>query len=124
MEARATARHILIAPRKVRIVVDLIRGKGVGEALSILRFVPKRASVTIEKVVKSAAANAEHNLDLNRDSLYIAEAYVDQGPTMKRFHPRQRGQAFPILKRTSHITVVVREKEETNRGPKGTPKRA
>lgn len=111
MEARAIARHILIAPRKVRIVVDLIRGKSVSEALAILRFVPKRASTVIEKVVKSAAANAEHNLDMSRDDLYVAEAYVDQGPTLKRIQPRQRGQAFPILKRSSHITVVVREKE-------------
>lgn len=111
MEARATARHIRIAPRKVRIVVDLIRGKSISEALAILRYVPKRASTVIEKVVKSAVANAEHNLDLSRDDLYVAEAYVDQGPTLKRIQPRQRGQAFPILKRSSHVTVVVREKE-------------
>lgn len=111
MEARATARHIRIAPRKVRVVIDLIRGKSISEALAVLRFVPKRASTVIEKVVKSAVANAEHNLDLSRDDLYVAEAYVDQGPTMKRIQPRQRGQAFPILKRSSHVTVVVREKE-------------
>ncbi|MGE5591445.1 MAG: 50S ribosomal protein L22 [Bacillota bacterium] len=112
MEAKATARDIRIAPRKARIVIDQIRGKSVGEALSLLQFIPKRASKVIEKVVKSAAANAEHNLELNRDTLYVSEAYVDQGPTLKRFHPHQRGQAFPILKRTSHITVVVREKED------------
>lgn len=111
--ARAVARHVRIAPRKVRVVMDLIRGKSVEEALSILRFVPKAASPAIAKVVASAAANAEHNLALDRRSLYIADAFVDQGPTLKRIHPRQRGQAFSILKRTSHITVVVREKEES-----------
>lgn len=111
MEAKAVARYVRIAPRKCRVVIDLIRGKHVDEALSILRFVPKRASVPIAKVVKSAAANAEHNYNLNRDRLVITKAYVDQGPTLKRYHPRQRGQAFPILKRTSHITVVVAEKE-------------
>lgn len=110
MEAKATARHILIAPRKCRIVIDLIRGKSVNEALNILKFVPKRASKPIEKVVKSAAANAEHNYNLNKDALVITEAFVDGGPVLKRFQPRQRGQAFPILKRTSHITVVVSEK--------------
>src|SRR5690606_42150382 len=99
------------APRKVRVVVDLIRGKSVNEALALLKFVPKRASVPVAKVIASAAANAEHNFNLNKDNLIISKAYVDQGPTLKRYHPRQRGQAFPILKRTSHITVVVKEKE-------------
>jgi large subunit ribosomal protein L22 len=108
--ARAVARYVRIAPRKVRIVVDQIRGKSVDEALALLRFIPKRAAPVVAKVVKSAAANAENNFDMDRRSLYVAEAYVDQGPTLKRFHPRQRGQAFPILKRTSHITVVVRER--------------
>lgn len=112
MEARATAKHIRITPRKVRIVLNLIRGKSVGEALSILRYTPKRASGVIEKVVRSAVANAENNLDMNPGDLYVAEAYADEGPTMKRFHPRQRGQAFAILKRSSHVTVVVREREE------------
>lgn len=111
MEAKAIARQIRISPRKVRIVVDLIRGKRIDEALAILRFTPKRAAEVVGKVVKSAAANAEHNLDMAKDNLYVAEAYVDQGPTLKRFHPRQRGQAFPILKRSSHVTVVVRERE-------------
>ncbi len=111
MEAKAVARHILIAPRKVRIVMDLIRGKAVDEAMTILRFTPKRASKVIEKVLSSAVANAEHNLDLSRDSLVVAQAFVDQGPTLKRMQPRQRGQGFPILKRSSHITVVVGEKE-------------
>lgn len=111
METRAVARHIRIAPRKVRIVVDLIRGKSVQEALTILKFVPKRASKPVYKVVASAAANAEHNLNMHKDDLIVREAFVDQGPTLKRVQPRQRGQAFPILKRSSHITVVVAEKE-------------
>lgn len=110
MEAKAVAKHIRIAPRKVRIVIDLIRGKDVGEAFAILKHVPKVGSEVIEKVLKSAVANAEHNYDMNSDSLYVAEAYVDQGPTLKRIHPRSRGQAFKILKRTSHISIVVKER--------------
>jgi large subunit ribosomal protein L22 len=110
MEAKALARHIRIAPRKVRIVMDLIRGKNVDEAFAILKHVPKVASEVLEKVLKSAAANAEHNYDMNADNLYIAEAYVDQGPTLKRIHPRSRGQAFKILKRTSHISIIVKER--------------
>ena len=111
-EARAIAKHIRISPRKVRYVVDLIRGKKVGEALAILKFTPKRAAVAVGKVVKSAAANAEHNLELNKDALYIAEAFVDQGPALKRYSPRAQGRADIIKRRTSHITVVVREKKE------------
>jgi large subunit ribosomal protein L22 len=110
--AKAMARNILIAPRKARIVIDLIRGKRVDEALAVLRFVPKKASLIIEKVLRSAVANAGHNYDLDTNLLFVAEAYVDQGPTYKRFHPRQRGQAFSIKKRTSHVTVVVRERKE------------
>lgn len=110
-EARAVAKYIRISPRKVRQVVDLIRGKRVGEALAILKFTPKRASDAVGKVVKSAAANAEHNLELNKDDLFIAEAYVDQGPSLKRYNPRAMGRADLIKRRTSHITVVVREKE-------------
>jgi large subunit ribosomal protein L22 len=111
VEVKASARFVRIAPRKVRVVIDLVRGKSVNEALALLKFIPKRASEPVAKVIASAAANAEHNFSLNKDNLYIAKAYVDQGPTLKRYHPRQRGQAFPILKRTSHITVVVKEKE-------------
>jgi large subunit ribosomal protein L22 len=110
-QALAKVKNVRMSPRKVRIVVDLIRGKDVEEALAILRFLPKRAAEVISKVVKSAAANAEHNLELNRDRLYVSQAFVDAGPTLKRFHPRQRGQAFEIKKRSSHITVVVRERE-------------
>lgn len=110
MEARAVARHIRIAPRKVRIVIDLIRGKNIGEAFAILKHTPKVGAEVVEKVLKSAVANAEHNNDMNVDNLYVAEAFVDQGPTMKRIHPRSRGQAFKILKRSSHVTLVVKER--------------
>jgi len=112
LEAKAQARFIRIAPRKARVVMDLIRGKDVEEALSILRFTPKRASGIIEKVVNSAIANAEHNYELNRDDLYIDQGYVDEGPTLRRFRPRAMGRATRIDKRTSHITVVLREREE------------
>lgn len=110
MEAKAIARHIRIAPRKIRIVIDLIRGKNVGEAFAILKFTPKVGAEVLEKVLKSAVANAEHNCDLNTDALYVSQAFVDQGPTLKRIHPRSRGQAFKILKRTSHVTLVVKER--------------
>ncbi|MDD4600526.1 50S ribosomal protein L22 [bioreactor metagenome] len=110
MEAKAIARHIRITPRKVRIVMDLIRGKNIGEAFAILKHTPKVASEVLEKVLKSAVANAENNNDMNVDKLYVAAAYVDQGPTLKRIHPRSRGQAFKILKRTSHVTLVVKER--------------
>jgi large subunit ribosomal protein L22 len=110
MEAKAIARYIRIAPRKVRIVIDLIRGKSIGEAFAILKFTPKVASDVVEKVLKSAVANAEHNYNMDVEKLYVAAAYVDQGPTLKRIHPRSRGQAFSILKRSSHVSVVVKEK--------------
>ena len=110
MEAKAVAKYIRVAPRKVRVVMDLIRGKNIGEALAILKFTPKVGADVIEKVLKSAVANAEHNFDMNVDKLYVASAFVDQGPTLKRIHPRSRGQAFKILKRTSHVTVVVKER--------------
>lgn len=109
-EAKSIAKYIRIAPRKIRIVMDLIRGKNVAEAFAILKFTPKVGSEVIEKVLKSAVANAEHNYDMNADKLYVSAAYVDQGPTLKRIHPRSRGQAFKILKRSSHVTVVVKER--------------
>ncbi|MBK0347491.1 50S ribosomal protein L22 [Aerococcaceae bacterium zg-ZJ1578] len=110
--AKAIARTVRIAPRKVRLVVDLIRGKQIGEAMAILKFTPRAASPIVEKVLKSAIANAEHNYDLDLENLYVSEAYVNEGPTLKRFRPRAKGSASPINKRTSHITVVVSEKEE------------
>jgi len=112
MESRAIARHVRISPRKVRIVIDNIRGKNVAEALAILKFTPKAAAPIITKVVNSAVANAIHNYEMDDSSLFIAEAYVDAGPTMKRAQPHLRGRAFPILKRSSHITIVLREREE------------
>ncbi|WP_126424796.1 50S ribosomal protein L22 [Brevibacillus marinus] len=110
MEAKAVARYIRIAPRKVRLVVDLIRGKEVGEALAILKHTPKAASPVVEKLLKSAIANAEHNYEMNPNRLVVSKIYVDQGPTLKRFRPRARGSASRINKRTSHITVVLNEK--------------
>ncbi|MGI6327520.1 MAG: 50S ribosomal protein L22 [Dethiobacteria bacterium] len=111
MEAKAQAKFVRIAPRKARIVMDLIRGKNLGEAITILRFVPKKASGIIEKVLQSAAANAEHNYNMNKDDLYVFKAYADEGPTLKRFIPRALGRATRIRKRTSHITVILRERE-------------
>jgi large subunit ribosomal protein L22 len=110
MEAKAVAKYVRIAPRKVRVVMNLVRGKSVAEAFAILKFTPKAGADVIEKVLKSAVANAENNFDMNVDKLYISSAFVDQGPTLKRIHPRSRGQAFSILKRTSHVTVVVSER--------------
>ncbi|WDL98936.1 50S ribosomal protein L22 [Alicyclobacillus sp. ALC3] len=111
-QVRAVAKYIRIAPRKVRLVVDLIRGKRVGEALAILKFTPRGASPVVEKVLRSAMANAENNHNLDVDNLIVKEVFVDQGPTLKRFHPRAQGRAYSIFKRTSHITVVVAEKRE------------
>lgn len=110
MEAKAIAKYIRISPRKVNIVLKLIRGKDVKEALAILKFTPKAASEIVEKIVKSAVANAENNHEMNADSLYIAETYANQGPTLKRMQPHAQGRAFRINKRTSHITVVVKER--------------
>jgi large subunit ribosomal protein L22 len=107
MEAKAIARHVRIAPRKVRTVVALISGKSVDEALAVLRFTPNRAARAVAKVVASAAANAEHNLELARDSLRVSRAYVDSGPSTRRLQARARGRADVVKKRSSHITVVV-----------------
>ena len=97
MEVNATAIYIRIAPRKLRIVMNLIRGKKVSDAFAILKFTPKVGSEVVEKVLRSAVANAEHNNDMNVDNLFVSSCYVDQGPTLKRIHPRSRGQAFKIL---------------------------
>ncbi len=110
MEVKATAKYIRIAPRKLRIVMNLIRGKKVSDAFAILKFTPKVGSEVVEKVLRSAVANAEHNNDMNVDNLFVSSCYVDQGPTLKRIHPRSRGQAFKILKHSSHVTVCVSEK--------------
>ena len=110
MEARANAKTIRVAPRKVRLVVDLIRGKNVGEALSILYNQNKASSPIVEKLLKSAIANAEHNYSMDVEKLYVKEVYVNEGPTLKRLRPRAQGRAFRINKRTSHVTVVVAER--------------
>lgn len=112
MQAKAVAKSIRIAPRKVGLVVDLIRGKNVAEAIAILQYTQRGASPVVEKVLKSAVANAEHNYELDTDNLVVSEAYVNEGATMKRFRPRAQGRASNINKRTSHITVVVTEKKE------------
>jgi large subunit ribosomal protein L22 len=103
----ATAKYIRISSRKVKAVIDLIRGKSVREAEGILLYTPKAATEPVAKLLKSAIANAENNLDLNREELYVAEIYANQGPTLKRFRPRAHGRASAIRKRTSHITVVL-----------------
>jgi large subunit ribosomal protein L22 len=112
MEAKAVLRTVRIAPRKVRLVIDLIRGKQVGEAVAILKHTPKTSSPVIEKLLNSAIANAEHNYDLDVNNLVVTQAYVNEGPTLKRFRPRAMGRASAINKRTSHITIVVAEKKE------------
>jgi len=112
MQAKAVARTVRIAPRKARLVVDLIRGKQVGEAVAILNLTPKAASPIVEKVLKSAMANAEHNYEMDINSLVVTQAFVDEGPTLKRFRPRAMGRASAINKRTSHITIVLSEKKE------------
>jgi len=109
MEARAIAKTVRITPRKARLVIDLIRGKRVGEAYAILKNTDKKAADVIEKVLKSAIANADHNLNLDVDELFVKEAFVNEGTTLKRFRARARGSASRIHKRTSHITVVVAE---------------
>lgn len=111
MEAKAILRTARIAPRKVKIVLDLIRGKDYEVALATVRHTPKAASEYLEKLLKSAAANAENNHNMDKNNLYVAECYVCPGPVMKRIMPRAQGRAFRILKRTSHITVVLKEKE-------------
>ncbi len=115
LTARAQARYARIGPRKARRVIDLVRGMKASEALDVLRFTPQAASEDIYKVVASAVANAEHNEHLDRDALWISEAYVDEGPTLKRFRPRAQGRAYRVRKRTSHITVVVEAREQAPR---------
>lgn len=110
MEVRATAKFVRTSPRKVRLVVDAIRGKRVTEAEGILRALPKAAAGEVYKVVHSAAANAENNYNMTREDLVVARAWADDGPTLKRWRSRPQGRAVPILKRSSHITVIVDEK--------------
>ncbi|PRX99981.1 50S ribosomal protein L22 [Allonocardiopsis opalescens] len=123
MEARAQARFIRVTPRKARRVVDLIRGLPADEAQAVLRFAPQAASEPVGKVLASAIANAEHNNKLDRETLVVSTAFVDEGPTLKRFRPRAMGRAARINKRTSHITVIVSPREDAGGGKQGKPKR-
>lgn len=109
----ATAKYVRISPRKARLVVDLIRGKSVKEAKAILSLTPRAAAHVVGKVLASAVANAENNANLSADDLIVARAYVNEGPTLKRFRPRAMGRASRIRKRTSHITVAVEERKES-----------
>lgn len=111
MEARATLSYARISSRKVKVVLDLIRNKPVGEAMGIIKNTPKAASELLEKLLASAIANAENNHQMDVNSLYVAECFANQGPTLKRIRPRAQGRAFRIRKRTSHITLVLKEKE-------------
>lgn len=111
MEARAYLRYVRIAPRKVQIVLDLIRNQPVEKAMAILKHTPKAASELLIKLLNSAIANAENNHSMSKDALYVAECFVCPGPILKRIRPRAQGRAFRILKRTSHITLVLKEKE-------------
>ena len=110
MEARANLNYLRISPRKVGIVCDLIRGKSVAQATAILQNTPKSACEPLLKLLKSAAANAENNHQMDPDSLYVAETYANPGPIIKRIRPRAQGRAFRINKRTSHVTIVVKER--------------
>ena len=109
LEAKATLRYARISSRKVKIVADLIRGKKVDEALAIVKFKPKASSEILEKLLKSAIANAENNHGMNRGNLIVSEIYANQGPTLKRIRPAAKGSAVRIRKRTSHITIVLKE---------------
>ena len=110
-EARATLKFARISARKVKIVADLVRGKDVDEALAIMKFTPKASSEVLDKLLKSAIANAENNHDMKHENLYVAEIFANQGPTLKRIRPAAKGSAVRIRKRTSHITIVLKEKE-------------
>ena len=110
MEAKAVAKYVRMSPIKLIPVTNLVRGKNLGEALTILKFTPGKGAELVEKVVKSAAANAENNFDMNVDKLFVAEVYAHQGPTMKRWRAGAQGRASVILKRSSHIGVTLKER--------------
>ena len=109
MEVKAVAKFVRISPRKVRLVMDQVRGKRVGDALNMLNFAPQKGARMVKKLVNSAVANAQNNAGLDVDSLFISRIYADEGPTLKRWRPRALGRATRIRKRTSHMTVVVKE---------------
>lgn len=112
MEAKAIAKYVRMSPSKLKPVADLVRGKDLNEALTILKFTPVKGAELIEKVVMSAAANAENNFDMNPDDLYVAEVFANQGPTMKRYRAGAQGRASMIFKRSSHIGVTLKERTE------------
>lgn len=109
MEAKAVARYIRISPQKARLVADVIRGEDVDKAINRLRFMPKKGARIIRKVIESAVANATQSQDIDVDTLYVKKIWIDSGPTLKRLRPRAMGRANRILKRTSHITIVLDE---------------
>lgn len=119
MEAKATAKYVRMSPSKLKPVTDLVRGKDLNEALTILKFTSGKGAELVEKVVQSAAANAENNHDMNPDELYVAEIYANQGPTMKRFRAGAQGRASMILKRTSHIAVTLKSREDAEQKVEG-----
>ena len=120
MEVKATAKFLRISPRKVKLVIDIVRGKNVEEAVDVLTFTHKKAALMVKKVVQSAASNATANNNMNEDDLFISKIYVNEGPTLKRFKPRARGRATRIRKRTSHITVFVSDGKERSPEENGT----
>jgi large subunit ribosomal protein L22 len=122
--AKASARYLRVSPRKARRIIDIVRGTKATEALDVLRFDEHAASEDVYKVVASAVANAEHNQQLDRESLWISEAFVDEGPTLKRFRPRAQGRAYRIRKRTSHFTVVVESRETAGTGTRQSGRRS
>ena len=119
MQTKATLRYLRIAPRKVRLVADLIKGKKVSEAQTLLQFVNNAAVESFQKLIRSALSGASHNFQIEESNLYIAKIVVDEGPKLKRFRARARGRAYPIQKKTSHITVVLEELSPYGRSPVG-----
>jgi len=111
MEAKASVISVRIAPRKIKLVIDLVRGKGVNDAYAILRGTPRGASEVIDKLIGSAVANADHNYQMDQTKLYVKEIFVGAGKTLKRMQPRSQGRGFAILKRTSHVFVTLAERE-------------
>ena len=110
METSAVAKFVRISPRKIRLIMDQVRGKRVGEALNMLSFAPQKGALILKKLINSAVANAEQNSGMDVDALFVKRAYADEGPTLKRFRPRAQGRATKIRKRSSHLTVVLDEK--------------
>lgn len=111
VDVTAKAERVRVSPRKMRLVIDLVRGREVNEALGILKFTPNKAAVDISKVLRNAQASAENNYDLDPDDLYVKAIFADDGPTFKRWKPRSRGRVNQQLRRTSHLTIVVAERD-------------